>query len=69
MTSQERVLGQLEEFKKWATSEFKESKKMQMLIIAKLDKLNHERGILYGKITVINAVMMVLIQFVTRRMG
>jgi hypothetical protein len=65
MINPERSLGRLEEFKAWAKSEFSDLRKNQLMIIAKLDRINQDRWIMYGKMTIINGILVLLIELAT----
>lgn len=61
----EHIIGQLEEFKSWAKNEFKNIHEMQLMTIAKLDRINQDRWIMYGKMTMINGILVMFIEVAT----
>jgi len=62
------IIGRLEEFKSWATNEFKNIHQNQLMIIAKLDRINQDRWIMYGKVTMLNGILVILIEIFTRKL-
>lgn len=62
-----RLLGRLEEFKDWATNEFNHIHSDHKLIQIKLDQINQDRWVLYGKIAVINGLLMAIFQLVVKK--
>jgi hypothetical protein len=59
------MIGQLDEFRSWAKNEFKTIRENQLMIIAKLDRINQDRWVMYGKMTVINGILVMLIEVAT----
>jgi hypothetical protein len=56
------LLGQLEEFKSWAIKEFEELHADQKEILSQLQHMNKDRWIAYGKMTVINGILICIIE-------
>jgi hypothetical protein len=68
MTSHTDIaLGRFEEFRSWAKAEFKHLRDNQLLIIGKLDRINQDRWTMYGKMTVINAMLVMAIELLARK--
>lgn len=68
MESVDRILGQLEEFKDWATMEFANLRHGQSLIIERIEKIDEARFVLYGKITVINCLVLAFIETIAHNL-
>lgn len=66
MTYTERTLGQLQEFKSWAKAEFEELRHNQLTIMEKLDRINQDRWIMYGKLTIINGIIILALELIPR---
>ena len=64
MNTSERIFGQFQEFREWAKREFKMIHDDHLMIIAKLDKLSHDRDVMFGKLVVLNSVIIVLLEIV-----
>lgn len=54
----DRVLGRLEEFKDWATGEFTALRVGQNKIIHQIEIINQARWVAYGKIAILNSIVM-----------
>jgi hypothetical protein len=66
--SAERILGELTEFKDWATCEFANLRHGQSLVLEKIEKINEARFILYGKLAMINSALVICIEVVTHNL-
>lgn len=62
MKNIDHSIGQLEEFKKWAEDEFSEIRLYNKEILGKLESINQDRWVLYGKLTLLNGVVIILIE-------
>jgi len=60
----DRVIGKLEEFQVWSLREFALLDRKLSEIIAKLEQINRSRWVLYGEITAIGSIVMLLLEVV-----
>jgi hypothetical protein len=62
MTHTDRLIGQLQEFKSWAKYEFEDLRKNQLMLIAKMDRINKDRWTIYGKMSIINGILVLILE-------
>lgn len=61
----ERLLGQLQEFREWSKREFQELKATELLILNQIEKINQDRWTLYGKMTVLNSIVIAALELIS----
>jgi len=64
----ERIIGRLEEFKKWSEKEFMIIDRRLIMIIKNLEEINKSRWIFFGKIATLNTVLLIVIEALVHKL-
>ena len=62
MKEVEETLGALTEFKEWSKTQFNEIRIDHREILTKIDEINQQRWLLYGKLTILNGLVIAVIE-------
>ena len=58
----DRIIGKLEEFESWSKQEFVDIDRKIFHLMQKLEDINKNRWVLYGELTAISSIVMVIFE-------